>query len=59
MAYSSPDVVSDQDSAVDLRKSASRDFGLEIWNYFFLGWFLECDALEVEVGVGRPLRSNK
>jgi hypothetical protein len=49
MAYSSSDVVSDQDSAVDLRKSASRDFGLEIWNYFFLGWLLECDALEVEI----------
>ena len=55
MAYRLPDVVSDEDSTVDLRKRLARCFSIEVRNDFFLGRLLKGYAFEVEVSSGWPL----
>ena len=55
LAYRLPDVVSDEDSTVDLRKRLARCFSIEVRNDFFLGRLLKGYAFEVEVSSGWPL----
>jgi hypothetical protein len=53
--HSLPDVVSDKDSTINLRKGRARRFSVEIRYNFFLGGLLKGYAFEMKVGLGWPL----
>jgi hypothetical protein len=55
LTHSLPDVVSDKDSTINLRKGRARRFSVEIRYNFFLGGLLKGYAFEMKVGLGWPL----